>query len=434
MNRLLLILSIVVVVFLSQWNFCDSFKANVCDKLKVFFGLRQELYSCVIECGNRKCQLVCYSFIPSKSGRNLWLNKKYHRCSIPRVRAIVHDPEKFKETIDVLLEGAKKNIPKAVWQETPLILVGTAHLLHYMTKNKLECVKPTMGSHLRNTGFLVPQEPMVLFTDRNEGLLNFFTHNLMLGRLRSVELQTVGVLTLEMSSNLATFVASEEEQKIEKHQQYISSEDFGTGKQFQIYSRGFPQLGIGEVRKKIIENGYFEGGKYYSDCMAANLKGYWTYKNTTYRVTGINNPTNTMSKTRESNNGETGVDIDQCRLVVRKAIQPQPEVPSLTGKKIYGLNLYFRIFAKAGLVDPIDGGSFSMADMYNAVKDTCRNKDFIAEFLCMDFVYIFVLLRDFYGLRAKDTIYLTGKIKDCDVQKSLGIAYLNLMAQMKKGK
>ncbi|KAK6637807.1 hypothetical protein RUM44_008229 [Polyplax serrata] len=434
MNRLLLTLSIVVVVFLSKWNFCDSFKANVCDKLKVFFGLRQELYSCVIECGNRKCQLACYSFIPSKSGRNLWLNKKFYKCSIPRVNEIVHEPEKFKETIDVLLEGAKKNIPKAAWQETPLILVGRPSLHDIASKYEIECLKHVMTSHLKNTGFLMPQEPMVLFTNTNEGLLSFFTHNLMLGLLRSMELRAVAVLNLEMSANQVTFVASKEEQKLEKYQQYISSENFGTNNNFNIYSRGFPQLGISVVRKKIIENGTFEGGVYYTDCMSEYLKGYWFYKNTTYRVTGSKLGPLSMLKSKDWKYVGKGVNIEKCRMAVQRVVQPLPECPSLSGRQIYGLNSYFQAFAKAGLVDPIEGGSFSMADLHNAVKDTCRNKDFIEELLCMDFVYIDLLLRDFYKLRGHDTIYLTGKIRKCEVKATLGIAYLNLMAQVKKAK
>ncbi|KAK6625659.1 hypothetical protein RUM43_005958 [Polyplax serrata] len=425
MNRLLLTLSIVAVIFPGRWNFCDSFKANVCDKLSLFFGLRQELYSCVIECGDYKCQLACYSFIPSKSGRNLWLNKKFYICSIQKVHEFVHDPEKFKATIDHLLDEAKKNIPKALWHVSPLILVGTSRFLDYITKNKLECLKPIISCHLKATGFQVPQEPMVLLTDRNEGLFDWFTVNMMFGRLRGKQLKTVAVLNLELKSNQVTFVTSEEEQKTEKYQPYIASEEFGTGKQFQIYSRSFPELGIGEIRQKIIKKGTYEGGVYYPECLLPSYEGSWQYNGVTYRVAGSKGSTNSTLKSNVPN--ERGVDIEKCSSVVRQVLCPLPKVPSLAGREIFGLNSYFRTFDDAGFRDIWMAGFFSVKELTDYVMGICRQNKFKVDYLCMDLMYILLLLRDFYGLRPKDTIYLMGDIREHEVEKTLGIAYLNLM-------
>ncbi|KAK6637805.1 hypothetical protein RUM44_008227 [Polyplax serrata] len=431
MNRLLLTLSIVAVAFLAQWKFCDSFKANVCDLLKLLFGFREELYSCVIECGGRKCQLVCYSFIPSKSRRNLWLHQNFGICTDPKVTDFVHEPHKFKQTIDDLLEKAKKKLPKGVWQETPLILVGRPSFHISATNYKMEYLKPLMSGHLKATGFLVPQEPMVLLTDRNQGLLDWFTVNLMLGRLR--QLKTVAVLNLEFISNQVTFVPSEEEQKTEKYQPYITSEEFGTGKKFQIYSRGFPHLGIGEIRQKIIKKGTYEGGVYYPECMLPSFEGSWQYNGVTYRVAGRKYSTNTTLKSKVSNS-DGRVDIEKCESVVRQVIQPLSKVPSLTGKLIYGLNDYYQNFLDAGELDPIEGGCMCVENMYKVVKHVCKHSHFTEDFLCMDSMYIAVLLRDFYGLQPRDKIYLKDTIMESDIQTTLGIAYLNLMAQMKKGK
>ncbi|KAK6637809.1 hypothetical protein RUM44_008231 [Polyplax serrata] len=425
MNRLLLILSIVAFIFPGQWNFCDSFKANVCDKLSLFFGLRQELYSCVIECGDNKCRLVCYSFIPTRNGRNVRLHDNFDICTVQKVHEFVHDPEKFKETIDHLLEEAKGSIPKPLWHISPLILVGTSRFFDYMTKNKLECVKPIISCHLKATGFLVPQEPMVLLTDRNEGLFDWFTVNMMLGRLR--QLKTVAVLNLELKSNQVTFVASEEEQKTEKYQPYITSEEFGTGKQFQIYSRSFPQLGIGEIRQKIIKKGTYEGGVYYPECMLPSYEGSWQYNGVTYRVAGSKRSSNSTLKSNVPNYTERGVDIEKCVSVVRQVLCRLPEVPSLAGREIFGLNSYFRTFDDAGFRDIWMTGFFSIKELTDYVMDICRQNKFKLDYLCMDLMYILLLLRDFYKLRPKDTIYLMGDIKEHEVEKTLGIAYLNLM-------
>ncbi|KAK6637808.1 hypothetical protein RUM44_008230 [Polyplax serrata] len=422
------------VIFLGEWNFCDSFTANICDFVKLLFGLREKLYSCVIECGNRKCQLACYSFIPSKSGRNLWLYNKFKKRTTARVQEFVHEPEKFKETIDDLLDEAKKKIPKAVWQETPLILVGRPYFQNYMKKYKLQCVKPIMSCHLKATGFLVPQEPMVLLTDRNEGLLDWFTVNMMFGRLRRKQLKTVAVLNLEFISNQVTFVPSEEEQKTEKYKQYIASEGFGTGKQFQIYSRSFPELGIGEIRQKIIKKGTYEGGVYYTECMLPSFEGSWQYNGVTYRVAGRKNRTNPTLKSKVAKETAARVDVEKCESVIRQVIQPLPKVPSLTGREIYALNDYYRNFVMAGQIDRMEDGYMYMEDIYDAVKVTCRQSNFKVDYLCMDSMYIAVLLQDYYGLQPKDKIYLKDTIKNCDVQKTLGIAYLNLIAQVKEGK
>ncbi|KAK6625660.1 hypothetical protein RUM43_005959 [Polyplax serrata] len=431
MNRLLLTLNIVAVVFLAQWNFCDSFKANVCDLLKVLFGLREELYSCVIECGDDKCRLTCYSFIPSKSRRNLWLHENFDRCTDLKVTDFVHEPEKFKQTIDQLLEKAKKKLPKGVWRETPLILVGKPSFHICATNSKSECLKPLMSTYLKETGFLVPKEPMVLLTDRNQGLLDWFTVNMMLGRLRGKQLKTVTVLNLELKSNQVTFVTSEEEQKTEMYKPYIASEEFGTGKQFQIYSRGFPHLGLGEIREKILKKGTYDGGVYYTECMFPSCEGSWQYNGVTYRVAGRTYSTNTTAKSKVSNS-DGKVDVAKCESVVRQVLQPLSKVPSLTGRIIYGLNDYYQNFFYAGELDPLEGGCIPMEHMYKVVKHVCKYSHSAQDFLCMDTIYITVLLRDFYGLQPRDKIYLKGTIMDSDIQTTLGIAYLNLMAQFKE--
>ncbi|KAK6637810.1 hypothetical protein RUM44_008232 [Polyplax serrata] len=453
MNHLLLILSIVVVVFLSQWNFCDSFKANVCDKLGLFFGFREELYSCVIECGDYKCQLVCYSFIPSKNGRNIRLNEIFYRRTNATVQSFAHDSLMFMYAIDYMLDEARQHIPQALWQQSPLILVGTSCFRQVVTKDELDRMEPELNRLLGGTGFLVQKQSVIVCNDRNEGLFNWFTVNLMLGRLSGVQSNTVAMLNLDISSNQVTFVASAEQLRCGKYRGYITTEEFGTKNNFQIYSRGFPELGIGEVRKKVIEMGTFEGGVYYTECISPSFGGYWTYKGITYRLSGSRK---TTLKSKVPNYPERGVDIEKCESAVRQVLFPLPEVPSLTGRQIYGLNSYFRTFATAGLVDLVRGGSFSMADLYNAVKDTCKQTKLIVEFLCMDLMYITVLLQDFYGLRPKDTIYvgcaayntqyktsctylccclvlqLTDNIKEHEVQKTLGIAYLNMVSHMRK--
>ncbi|KAK6625661.1 hypothetical protein RUM43_005960 [Polyplax serrata] len=422
----------VAVIFPGQWNFCDTFKANVCDKLGLFFGLRQQVYSTVIECGDYKCRLACYSFIPTRNGKNL----RYHEIVLKGINStvdeFVHESKKFKDAIDELLGVARRTIPKAVWQESPLILVGNPSFLDVVSKDELACLKHLMSSHLRNTGFLVQKQPMVVCTNRNEGLLNWFTVNMMLGRLNGKQSKTAAVLSLGCTSNLVTFVATEEERKIENYQKFITTETFGRNNEFQIYSRGLPELGIEEVRKKIIEKGTYECGMYYSVCISPSLQGYWKYKNTTYRVAGSAKSTPIILKSNGLNYTVRVVDVEKCEALVRQVLLPLPVVPSLAGRDIYGLKSYFRTFVTAGLVDGVRGGSFSIEELYKSVQYNCKQANSSLAFLCMDLMYIIVVLQDLYGLGAKDTIYLTENIKKHGVRTALAFAYLNLVTRVRR--
>lgn len=123
----------------------------------------------------------------------------------------------------------------------------------------------------------------------------------------------------------------------------------------------------------------------------------FVYAKVSYLVSGKENKKN-------AENPE--VDYETCVASVKRQVMPLliPKPIKLNEHAINAFSYYYDRAIETGMVDPFKGGEVVVADFTKKSREVCANANADQPFMCLDLVFISVLLQDGYGLKPQTKI------------------------------
>lgn len=349
-------------------------------------------------------------------GPHFYIDNELFKETKPGLSAYVDDPELGAQKINTLLEEAKKFIPKRHWASTPLILRATAGLRlldPIKADNLLNSVRDTFG----RSGFLVDSESVDILSGSDEGIFSWFTVNYLLGRLSK---DTLAALDLGGGSTQVTFVPKD----LEKHGRALKAQLQSVqldDREAQVFTHSYLGLGLQAVRQAVFSSGQGDAVDLESVCVnPIVIRTDWKYANKVHKLSGAPNPS-----------GKDEVDLEACRLVVRKQVLPliKPKLLALPEQEIAAFSYFYERAIETGIIEPVEDAEIRVGDYADKAKEVCKDANVDQKFMCTDLVYISVLLEEGYGLGKDTKMKLFKKVDGHEISWALGCAYSLLMSK-----
>ncbi|KAK6625668.1 hypothetical protein RUM43_005967 [Polyplax serrata] len=396
-----------VLLALLCWNCLVAISADV----------PKQIRSIVIDAGSSGNRICAYTFTACPSDPTaLTLAEEFNYDVEPGLSTFVNNPQKVERPLNRLLEQVKAKIPQNEWSSTSIMLLATAGLRLVPAKQSKKILEVAADT-LRNSGFRCGPQPAAIISGTEEGLLSWFTINLILGTYYRNSPRLVAVLDVGGASAQVTFVPS----SVTCYEEYTTHLRLW-GHQYDVYSRSYLRLGLNEARKLILKCKKQNGETiFHSKCFPPQLKANWTFKGVNYEIHGAA--------------GEgTAVDFSECEREVQEAVFKQVgngKPPPLGQQTVYGISgLYYRACDSRVIPKKSLHGRATLQEMINKAKVVCAKEEPDKNFLCMDVTYLVVLLRDIYGISLSNKVNFAKFLRGHKVGWALGAVYLNVRNQM----
>uniref|UniRef100_A0A4W3H3L8 Ectonucleoside triphosphate diphosphohydrolase 6 n=1 Tax=Callorhinchus milii TaxID=7868 RepID=A0A4W3H3L8_CALMI len=161
---------------------------------------------------------------------------------------------------------------------------------------------------------------------------------------------------------------------------------------------------LGGVESKPLKNGQ----ELVSACLAPEYKGEWEHAEIVYKIKG--------QKPEEPL-------YNSCRARIEKILYKKLHKPEEVNNLLfYAFSYYYNRAVDAGLIDEEKGGTIKLQDYETAAKQVCQRMESSSTekpFLCMDLIYINVLLEEL-GFQKDAVIKLARKIDNVEASWALG--------------
>lgn len=129
----------------------------------------------------------CNKLTRPPSGQHYYIDAELFRDAKPGLSAYVDDPQEGARRINMLLEEARKFIPKHLWPNTPLVLKATAGL-RLLDPKKADDLLNAVRDMFNKSGFLVKEDSVEILGGEDEGVFSWFTVNYLMDRLHKNKL------------------------------------------------------------------------------------------------------------------------------------------------------------------------------------------------------------------------------------------------------
>lgn len=168
-----------------------------------------------------------------------------------------------------------------------------------------------------------------------------------------------------------------------------------------VFTNSYLGLGLMALRHAVITSQKKADNQtsFENECVNPIVKNKpWTYQNVEYLVSGKDN--------KKSSPENPEVDFDVCVDSVKRQVMPllKPKPIRLQEHIINAFSYYYDRAIETGMVDPFMGGEVTVADFKNKARESCATANTDQPFMCLDLVYISVLLQDGFGLKPQTNI------------------------------
>lgn len=407
-----LVISASLLIFLLL-AYTDSFHPIV-DSIAGRLGYHEKIYTVVVDAGSTGSRVLAFEFHRGYLDGRLVLDHELFRHSKPGLSAFADEPAKGAATIERLLQDAKNFIPQEKWKLTPLVLKATAGL-RLLKAEQAEGLLQACRDLFAHSGFLVNENSVEIMDGTDEGIFSWFTINFLLGKLTGRN--TVAALDLGGGSNQVTFAPRDVSQtplykdfmhKVPTFNSYVD-----------VFTTSYLGAGLMAARYAVFTNGYPEGeNKLASECVNPIIKDkMFRYGPQEMFISGKDNPKSTAENPE--------VDYEVCAALMKKKVLPalKPKPVTLKQHEISAFSYFFDRAIETGLVDPYQGGETTVANFIARSREVCADPNAEQPFMCVDLIFISVLLEDGYGLKPKTPLKLYKKIDGHEISWALGCAY-----------
>ncbi|XP_075452418.1 ectonucleoside triphosphate diphosphohydrolase 6 [Ascaphus truei] len=376
---------------------------------EVFYGI-------MFDAGSTGTRIHVYKFSRAPNGAPI-LDHETFEALKPGLSAYADDPDKSTAGIIELLTIAEKEIPKHLWDSTPLVLKATAGL-RLLPGDKAQKLLDKVKEIFQSSSFLVGDDSVSIMKGTDEGIFAWITVNFLMGSLTNLEKKHAGVLDLGGGSTQVTFYPYSKNTFPSAPAGYISTfRLFNTT--YTLYSHSYLGLGLMSARLKIlggVEGKPLNGGEVLvTPCLTPGFVTEFNQAGINYKIKGqAEIPLYESCYKRVSN-------------VLSERVHKASEATQLF---FYACSYYFDRAVDAQLIDPELGGTLKVKDFEMAAKKECKSTEKApakSPFLCMDLTYITVLLQDM-GFPDEKELKLVKKIDNIETSWALGATfyYMNI--------
>ncbi|XP_031635820.1 ectonucleoside triphosphate diphosphohydrolase 5-like isoform X2 [Contarinia nasturtii] len=359
-------------------------------------------YVVVIDAGSTGSKATTYKFHISRKTEHFTLDdKEIFEKVTPGLDTFANNPneEKLQLSSDVL-------------SNTPIALAGTGGL-RSLKSEQANTLLEEADKTLKKSGFSVKDDAVTILSGDDEGIFSWFTTNILLDRLGTEN--TVAALDLGGSSTQVTFPLKEKSNDHTLADHIFTVETSSPEDKMDLFSISYSNLG-----RKYFGNAVFGHGNsdeatdWYSVCIHPDSKPYKIELDTTsHNVYGIPNNLST-------------VDIAACMNLVEEKMStlltPKP-TPLKNVTEIFAFSGFFKVINAAGLIDPEEGGQASLDVILSTAVKECSIANDENPILCLNLIYVYVLLHDGYELKPETRVNFHLKLKGHYISWALGFAY-----------
>lgn len=302
------------------------------------------------------------------------------------------NPEHAAEQIEKLLDEARKFIPQQYIANTPLALKATAGL-RLLGAVQSEVILEKIREVFAESGFLVTQNAVEIMDGTDEGIFSWFTVNFLSGTLTSK--RTAAALDLGGGSTQVTYELDEMQPNYKTFIHAVPL--FNT--EVNVFTTSYLGLGLMAVRHAVITyQGAANQTTFKSECVNPIVENkLFNYAKVDYHISG---------KENRKNLENPEVDYDACLESVKRQVLPlvKPKPLKLNEHTINAFSYFYDRAIETGLVEPFKGGEITINDFAKKSREVCATANTDQPFMCLDLVYITVLLHDGYGLKSNTQI------------------------------
>lgn len=250
------------------------------------------------------------------------------------------------------------------------------------------------------SGFSVTENSVEIMDGTDEGIFSWFTVNYLSNRLTSRN--TVAALDLGGGSTQVTYELNEFQPSYKEHIHAVPI----FNSEVNVFTHSYLNLGLMALRHSVITyKGNANQTSFENECINPIIKDKsWTYGKVDYLVSGKENK-------RNAENPE--VDFELCKESVKRQVMPllKPKPIKLNEHTINAFSYFYDRAIETGLVDPFAGGQVAVADFTKKAREVCQNPNTDQPFICLDLVFISVLLQDGYGLKPTTPVNVSISIR-----------------------
>ncbi|XP_044069898.1 ectonucleoside triphosphate diphosphohydrolase 6 isoform X3 [Siniperca chuatsi] len=244
-------------------------------------------YGIMFDAGSTGTRIHIFKFQMENKGAPKLAHETF-RAIKPGLSAYADDPEQCTAGIMELLEVAKSSVPPSIWTSTPVVLKATAGL-RLLPGEKATHLLDQVRALFLESPFLSGDDSVSIMDGTDEGISAWITVNFLTGDLHSADSPTVGMLDLGGGSTQITFSPQDEKT--------IQTSPIDFIRSFQVFNSTHTvythsYLGLGLMSARLAVLGGVDasplGGstELVSPCLAPEYSGTWEHADVVYTVKG----------------------------------------------------------------------------------------------------------------------------------------------------
>ena len=389
MFRISLLSVVYLISFLNSSVYTDSLHPLV-DTIASHLGYSEKQYGAIFDAGSTGSRILAFEFHKGYLNGRLVLDSELFKELKPGLSSLT--PESGAAQISQLLDEAKKFIPQQYWLNTPIALKATAGL-RLLGPSQSEDILNAIRELFSSSGFSVNDNSVEIMDGTDEGIFSWFTVNYLSNRLSSKN--TVAALDLGGGSTQVTYELNEFQPSYKDYIHAVPIFD----SEVNVFTNSYLGLGLMALRHSVITyQGAVNQTSFENECVNPIIKNKsFVYSKVEYLVSGKENK-------RNPENPE--VDFDLCLESVKRQVMPllKPKPIKLSEHTINAFSYFYDRAIETGLVDPFQGGEIAVSEFTKKAREVCATANTDQPFICLDLVYISVLLQDGYGLKPATNI------------------------------
>ncbi|XP_044069896.1 ectonucleoside triphosphate diphosphohydrolase 6 isoform X2 [Siniperca chuatsi] len=368
-------------------------------------------YGIMFDAGSTGTRIHIFKFQMENKGAPKLAHETF-RAIKPGLSAYADDPEQCTAGIMELLEVAKSSVPPSIWTSTPVVLKATAGL-RLLPGEKATHLLDQVRALFLESPFLSGDDSVSIMDGTDEGISAWITVNFLTGDLHSADSPTVGMLDLGGGSTQITFSPQDEKT--------IQTSPIDFIRSFQVFNSTHTvythsYLGLGLMSARLAVLGGVDASprgstELVSPCLAPEYSGTWEHADVVYTVKG-------------QKAGETA--YEACLTKVEKVLYRKvTKASEAADTDFYAFSYYYDRAVDLGVIEEKEGGTIKVSDYITAAKRVCSGLSVSppqSPFLCLDLVYISVLLQEL-GFPPHKQFKLARTINQVETSWALGATF-----------
>lgn len=369
-------------------------------------------YGVMFDAGSTGTRIHVFKFQIESRGAPKLAHETF-RAIKPGLSAYADEAEKCAAGILELLDVAKSSVPASMWNVTPVVLKATAGL-RLLPGEKAKHLLDRVRALFLESPFLSRDDSVSIMDGTDEGISAWITVNFLTGDLHSADSPTVGMLDLGGGSTQITFSPQDEKTIQTSPIDYIRSFQMFNNTH-TVYTHSYLGLGLMSARLAVlggVDASPLGGStELVSPCLAPEYSGRWEHADIVYTVKG-----------QKAGEPIYEACLSKVEKVLYKKVLTASEAADMD---FYAFSYYYDRAVDLGVIEEEKGGTIQVSDYIDAAKRVCSGlsvSPLQSPFLCLDLVYISVLLQEL-GFPPHKQFKLARTINQVETSWALGATF-----------